>query len=418
MSIQQQFEQFYENIKLTPSQREDAKKKYDGVCKKLHDYYYPKLEYTGATKLLIGSYGKHTNIRPPRDVDVLFIMPDEKFDQYNDSESNGQSQLLQDIKAILSEKYSTTDKIKGWGKVVLIQFSDGTHNVELLPAWERSNGKFTIPNTEKGGYWEVLDPRAEIQKIDDSDKDTEGKTRALIRMIKKWSENCTVKLKSFQIEKRVLDFLGGYEHKDKSYSILVRDFFNYFSSSPDDELKSHLETALNRANKACNFESEGKLDKATQEWKKIFGDDFPSSEEKDAADIQKTKPALADYSHCELLRWQYEEINKVSIDAYIYTANKAIKLGGVNSDGRNLSTGFYIKFIAKTNTIGDFKHYWQVVNTGEAARIANDLRGEIFEGSQIRWEHTKYPGKHWIECFIVQDNICVARSSKFLVNIK
>ena len=98
MSIQKQFEQFYENIKLTSSQREDAKKKYNGVCKKLHDHYYPDSEYNGSTKLLIGSYGKRTNIRPPRDVDVLFIMPDDKFDQYDDNESNGQSQLLQDIK--------------------------------------------------------------------------------------------------------------------------------------------------------------------------------------------------------------------------------------------------------------------------------------------------------------------------------
>jgi len=30
MGMQEQFEQFYENIKLTSSQREDAKKKYTG----------------------------------------------------------------------------------------------------------------------------------------------------------------------------------------------------------------------------------------------------------------------------------------------------------------------------------------------------------------------------------------------------
>ena len=418
MSIQQQFEQFYENIKLTSAQKEDAKKKYTGVCKKLHDYYYPDIEYTETTKLLIGSYGKRTNIRPPRDVDILFIMPDDKFDQYDDNESNGQSQLLQDIKKILSEKYSTTDKIKGWGKVILIQFSDGTHNVELLPAWERDDGKFTIPNTAEGGYWETWDPRAEIQKIEDSDKSTKGKTRFLVRIIKKWSENCSVKLKSFQIENMVLEFFGKDEHKDKNYSNLVRDFFDNFSGSVDDKSKSHFDTALNRANKACDFENEGEIDKATQEWKKIFGDDFPSSEKKDEHDVQETKPTLSDYSHCEPFRWPFVGINKVSIDAYIYTENKAKRLGGVNSDGRNLSAGFSLKFIAKTNAEGDFDYYWQVVNTGYVARIANDLRGNIFEGSKIQWEHTKYLGKHWIECFIIQDDTCVARSGKFFINIK
>lgn len=98
MEIQTLFIKFYENIKLTKKQKEDAKTKYEGVCKKLHDYYYPEITYTGDTKLLIGSYGKHTNIRPPRDVDVLFIMPPEKFNEYNDNNSNAQSQLLQDIK--------------------------------------------------------------------------------------------------------------------------------------------------------------------------------------------------------------------------------------------------------------------------------------------------------------------------------
>jgi len=419
MGIQEQFEQFYENIKLTPSQREDAKKKYTGVCQKLHDYYYPDIEYTGDTKLLIGSYGKHTNIRPPRDVDVLFIMPEDKFQQYNDNVSNGQSQLLQDIRNILSEKYTTTEEIKGWGKVVLIQFSDGTHNVELLPAWEQTDGKFTIPNTEKGGYWETCDPRLEIQKIDDSDKKTEGKTRALIRMIKKWSENCTAKLKSFQIENKVLDFLGNDEFLNKEYPILVRDFFNYFqNTTTDNDLRSHLDTALSRAKKACEFEEKNDFEKAVEEWKKIFGDDFPATTEKSLSTSSEVKPALADYSHCEPLRWNFIDRNKVSIDTFIYNEAKTIKLGGINSDGRNLSAGLALKYIAKTNTSGSLEYYWQVVNTGEAAKLANDLRGNIFLGNQVRWEHTKYKGKHWIECFIVQNGYCIARSGKFFVNIK
>lgn len=305
MSIQEQFEQFYENIKLTSLQREDAKKKYTGVCQKLHDYYYPDTKYTGDTKLLIGSYGKHTNIRPPRDVDVLFIMPEEKFQQYNNNVSNGQSQLLQDIRNILSEKYTTTEEIKGWGKVVLIQFSDGTHNVELLPAWEQTDGKFIIPNTEKGGYWETCDPRSEIQKIEDSDINTEGKARALIKMIKKWSENCTAELKSFQIENKVLDFFVNNEFMNKKYSILVRDFFNYFqNTTTDNNLRSHLNTALNRAKKACEFEEENDLEKAVEEWEKIFGDDFPTTLDKSFVSAE-VKPALADYSHCESLKVEF-----------------------------------------------------------------------------------------------------------------
>ena len=329
MSIQEQFNKFYDNIKLTSSQRDDAKKKYTGVCKKLHSYYYPSIKYDGTTKLLIGSYGKKTNIRPPRDVDVLFIMPEEKFEQYDDNKSNGQSQLLQDIKNILADKYTTTDKIKGWGKVVLIEFTDGTHNVELLPAWENKNTTFEVPNTKDGGSWETWNPRSEIQAIKDSDNET-GKTKALIRMIKKWSENCSAKLSSYEIENKILDFHSSYDVKNKDYSKIVTEFFKFFldDTNDDDNLKSHLNTAYKRSEKACAFEDDEKLDDATDEWKKIFGDDFPLENNKkfSAKSLSYDDPALADYSHCESLRWPFYDINKVSIDAYIYTKSKVKKI--------------------------------------------------------------------------------------------
>jgi hypothetical protein len=188
---------------LTSNQLEDAKTKYDGVCSKLHDHYYTT-QYNGSTKLLIGSYGKKTNIRPARDIDVVFMMPPDKYDQYDDNQSNGQSQLLQDIKVILEEKYPDTP-IKAFGKVVVIEFADTQHQVELLPAWEHEDGTFTIPNSENGGSWEQWDPRSEIKKIKDSEEKT-GRTRSLIRMVKKWTENCTVKIKSYQIEDKVVDY--------------------------------------------------------------------------------------------------------------------------------------------------------------------------------------------------------------------
>lgn len=418
MSIQEQFEKFYENIKLTPFQREDAKTKYTGVCKKLHDYYYPNVEYNGDTKLLIGSYGKRTHIRPARDVDVIFTMPAEKFEQYSDNQSNGQSQLLQDVKRILKEKYPDTP-IRAFGKIVVVGFSDTKHNVELLPAWENEDRTFTIPNSKDGGSWEQWDPRSEIQNIQDSDSRT-GRTRALIRMVKKWSENCTAKLKSYQIENAVLNFFANDEFSDKEYPVLMRDLFSsFYDTVVDEDLQSYLNTALNRATKACEHEQKSDLEKAIEEWRKVFGEDFPATLEKTfSIPAAEAKPVLTDHSHCEPLKWKFVGRSRVSVDAYIYNEAKTRKLGGINSDGRNLSAGLALKYVAGTNASGNFQTYWQVVNTGQAAKNANDLRGNIFLGNQVRWEHTKYKGKHWIECFVVQGEYCIARSRKFFVNIK
>lgn len=177
------------------------------------------------------------------------------------------------------KKYPDTP-IKAFGKVVVLEFADTKHNVDLLPAWENEDGTFKIPDSENSGSWEQWDPRSEIKKIKDSDTNT-GKTKALIRMIKKWSENCTVKLKSYQIENSILDFFSSNDCSEKKYSEIIKTFFDYFHSTTSDEsTKSHLATASSRANKAYDFEEDNKLNEAVTEWRKIFGDDFPATFEK------------------------------------------------------------------------------------------------------------------------------------------
>jgi hypothetical protein len=107
------FEIFDKELKLTSKQLKDAKTKYNNVCKTLHKYYYDS-KYDGKTKLLFGSYKKNTNIRPlvkNQDVDVLFKIPKETFDKFNNYDSNGQSALLQEIRSILKDTYTTTKKL-------------------------------------------------------------------------------------------------------------------------------------------------------------------------------------------------------------------------------------------------------------------------------------------------------------------
>lgn len=419
MDIQTCFDKFYENIKLTRAQKKDAVSKYQGVCKKLHSHYYPEIEYNGNTKLLIGSYGKHTNIRPPRDVDVLFIMPGDKFKQYDDNESNGQSQLLQDIRDVLSERYSTTDEIKAWGKVVLIQFTDSKHSIELLPAWENDliDGSFIIPNTANGGAWDEWYPRSEIKKIQESDANT-NKTKKLIRMIKKWTENCTVQIKSYLIENAVVDFFSS-NSSDENCSKLVVDFFGYFLSiTSDEERRSHIQTAKNRSEKAYNYEIDGKLDDAVQEWKKIFGDDFPMLErseksfDMDLQELQESYPSQQEELLQEPIRinQQYQ----FKIDAYVEQKGWMKRL---LVDMKLLRKSKKLTFFVAKNTVPPpFQLKWKVRNFGEEAKRAEQLRGEITldEGKNQKIEHTRYWGQHYVECYVIKDEICVAYDRIFV----
>jgi len=287
-TVAERFNKFLSNIQLTSAQIQDAQTKYNGVCKKLHDHYYD-FSYDGSTKLLVGSYGKNTAIAPPTDIDILFIMPYEEFDRYDSYSGNGQSQLLQDIKNILLEKYPDTS-MRGDGQVVMVNFV--SYNVEVIPGFLLKNGNYYIPDTHSGGGWKETSPKSEMENLTSSNKRSNGNTIKLIKMIKAWKYYCNVPIKSLVIELRAVNFLKKWKYYDKSstyYDWMIRDFLRelleYVNGSCripgidekiyyGDEWESKARSALNRAEKACEFELKKDYISATQEWKKIFGDRF------------------------------------------------------------------------------------------------------------------------------------------------
>ncbi len=279
--MQKKFTTFIENITLTQTQSADAEEKYTGVCEKLHSSYYAG-DYNENKKFLFGSYKTKTSIRPltsDQDVDVLFKIPQATFDKFDAYESNGQEALLQEVRNILREKYTTTDKIKAWGKVVLVNFTEGHHNVELLPALELEDNTFKIPNSENDGSWEIFDPRAELNKFNDSNDATGGLTRDLAKMLKAWAHNTTsMNYRSCDRMNDIISFLNSNYPigiGSATYSKVVFDFFDYMAVRCCDEIKSYIDTAFTSAQKALEYEDNEKPKEASEEWRKIFGKEFP-----------------------------------------------------------------------------------------------------------------------------------------------
>lgn len=56
-----------------------------------------------------------------------------------------------------------------------------------------------------------------------------------------------------------------------------------------------------------------------------------------------------------------------------------------------------------------YKIYWKVKNVGPEAARRDQLRGQIYERGKTITEHTNFFGNHYIECYIIKDNMCVAR---------
>jgi len=289
MTVGERFQKFLANLMLTTDQRSDGRIKHSGVRACLNRHYYG-ITSDSANSLLVGSWGKLTEIRPPRDIDIMFILPYSVYERYQRISGNKQSQLLQEVKGVLQRTYSTTS-MRGDGQVVMVPFS--SYAVEVLPAIKLTNGQYWICDTNAGGRYKTIDPTTEINHVHNSNNATSGNTRDLIRMMKKWQGVCNVPLKSFCIELLAIDFLSTWEYRGRTtvyYDWMVRDFFKYLIGKAysyvfvpgtsesiylGDAWKSRAESAYNRAKIACEHESENRPYSAGEEWQKIFGTYIP-----------------------------------------------------------------------------------------------------------------------------------------------
>ena len=282
------FEQLIANLAITDKQLQDGLTGQAGVRSTLNLHYWAVNSET-ANSRLIGSWDKQLRVRPPRDVDVLFTLPWEVYYRFEQRTGNKQSQLLQEVRAVLAEDYPQTT-MRGDGQVVVVAFS--TMPVEVVPAFAFDDGQFWICDTNGGGSYRLTDPQAELAALEVSDLATGGATRILIRILKQWQRHCDVPLKSFQLERLAVEFLMTWPYPKDLYWIdwILRDFFTYLLARQNTVLvmpgtfhqvplgstwASKARTAETTANNAFYFEKENDDVAAGTAWQSLFGAMIP-----------------------------------------------------------------------------------------------------------------------------------------------
>lgn len=130
---------------------------------------------------------------------------------------------------------------------------------------------------------------------------------------------------------------------------------------------------------------------------------------------------ILDAPHRKPVVWRELAQGSVTITGMTVTRN-GYRPYTIGSDADTLPKRSSLVFHAQTNVQLPYKVYWQVVNTGLDAKHQRCLRGGFEEGivqagSLEKKESTLYAGSHSMECFIVKDGYCVARSGPFIVNV-
>lgn len=291
--VTKRFKTFLDNLELTTLQEADGWTKIRGVVSCLNSAYYGNNSQTDHA-FLIGSWAKGTRVRPPRDIDLYFILP---IDVYNRFEgyaagTNKQSALLQEVKSKLVAS-NPSSSIKGDGPVVLAAFT--SYSVEIVPAFVYSNDErsYYVCDTKNGGSYKKTMPLHEIDAINAAEARNSNNVRRLVRMLKAWQAWCSVPIKSFYLELLAIEFLDQCQWRNHDffyYDWISRDFFSWVITKANtylwapgtydplwlgEEWKSRAESAYARAVKACDYERANDMANAGDEWQKIYGTDIP-----------------------------------------------------------------------------------------------------------------------------------------------
>lgn len=413
MSLQDDFKQFIKEISAIDL--DDINVKYYRICKKLNEFYYDSDSEIQNSKK-VGSIGRGTAIKGISDLDMLYEIPESTFTKYNAYESQGQSQLLQEVKNVLIETYPTSD-IKGDGQVVVIEFI--TQHVEVLPAFYVGDSTYKFPDTKEGGLWRNTKPDLEISAINQLNENN-GILISLCKMMRLWRNESGVNINGLLIDTFAYNFLSKNEEIEKyqkDYFLLVLDFFNYLKDIDDDQeyflapgsnqrvyKKGKIcKKARKTFNKLLTMQSSGSYDLSS-----IFGKCFPTSslmlafESVIRKDYSNTEEFIEDKYGIDI-GYNVEIECLVTQDGFRPTLLKNI---GILRNKKSLEF-----FIEECDVPKPYEIYWKVRNIGNEAIKRDCIRGQIQKSQNVdrKKEPAVFSGPHYVECYIIKNGKCVAR---------
>jgi len=237
---------------------------------------------------LTGSYARSTMIAPLKDSDIdIFVVMDVQYYNWEHPEY-----ILDKVKNTLLKTY-TTPKISRNGQAVTLTFSDFI--VDVVPAFNRKGGGYLIPNTYEK-TWIATDPTVHASLITDLNKKQNGNLVPIIKMIKCWNRYNNYPFTSFYLELLALDIFNNVTISN--YSSGVRFFFDkaknkitkkatdpsgyggqvngYQTGTTNEKATKLIDNSYNLAINAENYEKNGYIKEAINNWKSILGDKFPS----------------------------------------------------------------------------------------------------------------------------------------------
>lgn len=422
------FERFCDEIHLVTTN--DFDKSIAEIVKKLNKTYYDS-DSEQDHLYIVGSIGRGTAIKGVSDVDIIFDLPKEVYYRFCQREGNVQSSLLQEVRNILIERYPNS-YISGDGQVVSIQFT--SYTIELVPGFKQDDNTFKYPDSNFGGSWKITNPIPEQKASREKSTATLKNYRRMCNMLRAWKNNIGFKFGGLLIDTLVFNYFEkDNTHQFSSFSNYVKflkDVFAYLGNQDPDQA---YWLALGSNQQVYNTDN-GRFVKLAKKYLKKLNDTKTEDELEDVFieifGITFSKSIINSYGNPSHIRKAPNEefiddmfpvdiVESLKIDCEVSQKGyRTFKLrdwlaGKIRWLSKNRKLVFSI---ISTSVKKPYDIYWKVRNIGPVAKELNMERGQITKGNSSKEERTNFNGRHYVECYIVKNEVCVARN-RILVTI-
>ncbi len=329
---------------------------------------------------------------------------------------------------------------------VRIVYSDNYHiDFAIYKRIKNKDGSYSYEHA--GSQWRSRNPRAINNWFKDEIKEHGEKLRQAVRLSKMFSKSRESwnmpggLIQSVLCEEKIQD----YSRMDEMFYYTMKAVQDRLAKSievdnPTDSTQSLLlkQKDRDKMNNLCNrlkdkldklevlFNDECSKQEAIEAWNEFFKHDYWTySEETENRAYSLNESRLMETYNCNFMEYDDTEENiynimpvnqiyYIKLDCKVRDSNGTmIKLSTLNNSGKKVPLKRTLEFYLDENRVPNpYKVFWKVKNEGLEAIKENCIRGEIFENvgdnPEVMNEVSSFAGKHYVECYIVKNGVCVA----------
>lgn len=324
---------------------------------------------------------------------------------------------------------------------VRVQYADGYHIDFAVYRREWDDWSQSYKYEHAGSDWTERELRGLTEWFKNQNNDSDGKLRKVVRLSKMFckSRESWKNMPSGLLQTVLCDekLQTSYDRIDELLYYTMKEIVDRLESdttvsAPVDNgrdltpRQSDLQKMTNWKNRLKSkledlevlFKDDCSKDDAIQVWYGFFNHDYWSeqvtTESFTVAPVQK--PVIRSFTETEEF---IEDLYSVDL-RYTCSVSCSVTGDGWREKPLHEFLSRFRKFIPHhftvkcnlvyTNCPGDYRVLWKVKNVGPEAERKNCLRGQIRDRGKKISEPTSFFGNHYIECYIVKNNVCVAKT--------